>query len=468
MGKYKYLIKNMGLLTLSSFATKLLSFFLVPLYTSVLSTGEYGTYDLFNTTIGLLFPILTLDIQEGVLRFALDKDNDNRDVFAIGARCFWVGSGIVTLFVGINHIVCLIPILDQYAFEFLFLYIVSSLSGIVSYYARGIGDVKEISISSVLASIISICCNLIFLLLLKIGLLGYFLATILGSGIQIVYLCSRLKIWGVLFSRKTNNRLRKEMIQYSSPMVANAVSWWINNASDRYVVTAISGMAMNGIYSVSYKIPSIISVLQSIFGQAWSISAVEELDTKDASGFYINIYNLYNYMLVLACSGLILLDKPLAKILFANDFYKAWEYAPFLLISTVFSGMSAFIGGLFSALKKSTSFAQTSVITAVVNTIGNLILVFLIGPIGAAISTAASYFLMWVLRIRIIRKDIDLRVNFKRDILAYVIITLQAILLLTVGKESTFSLYQLIAVIAIIFVFKNEMKKIIGIIKKRR
>ena len=188
----------------------------------------------------------------------------------------------MTLFVGINHIVCLIPILDQYAFEFLFLYIVSSLSGIVSYYARGIGDVKEISISSVLASIISICCNLIFLLLLKIGLLGYFLATILGSGIQIVYLCSRLKIWGVLFSRKTNNRLRKEMIQYSSPMVANAVSWWSNNASDRYVVIATSGMAMNGIYSVvSYKIPSIISVLQSIFGQAWSISAVEELDTKD-------------------------------------------------------------------------------------------------------------------------------------------------------------------------------------------
>ena len=93
MGKYKYLIKNMGLLTLSSFATKLLSFFLVPLYTSVLSTGEYGTYDLFNTTIGLLFPILTLDIQEGVLRFALDKDNDNRDVFAIGGKMllgrFW-------------------------------------------------------------------------------------------------------------------------------------------------------------------------------------------------------------------------------------------------------------------------------------------------------------------------------------------------------------------------------------------
>ena len=76
MGRYKYLIKNMGLLTLGNFATKLLSFFLVPLYTSVLSTSEYGTYDLFNTTISLLVPLLTVDIQEAVLRFSMDDNAD--------------------------------------------------------------------------------------------------------------------------------------------------------------------------------------------------------------------------------------------------------------------------------------------------------------------------------------------------------------------------------------------------------
>ena len=41
---YNYLAKNIGLLTLSNFATKILSFFLVPLYTSVLSTADYGAY----------------------------------------------------------------------------------------------------------------------------------------------------------------------------------------------------------------------------------------------------------------------------------------------------------------------------------------------------------------------------------------------------------------------------------------
>ena len=86
MGKYTYLMKNVGLLTLSSFTTKLLSFFLVPLYTSVLSTGEYGTYDLFNTTISLLVPLLTFDIQEAVLRFSIDKDADHGTIWRVGCR----------------------------------------------------------------------------------------------------------------------------------------------------------------------------------------------------------------------------------------------------------------------------------------------------------------------------------------------------------------------------------------------
>ena len=60
MEKYKYLLKNIGLLVLSNFSTKLLGFLLVPLYTSILTTKEYGIYDLFNTTIGVLIPIFTV------------------------------------------------------------------------------------------------------------------------------------------------------------------------------------------------------------------------------------------------------------------------------------------------------------------------------------------------------------------------------------------------------------------------
>ena len=86
MKKYRYLLKNIGLLTLSNFATKLLSFFLVPLYTNVLSTSDYGTYDLLYTTISVLIPILTLNIQDAVVRFSLEKEYDRDAIVTVATK----------------------------------------------------------------------------------------------------------------------------------------------------------------------------------------------------------------------------------------------------------------------------------------------------------------------------------------------------------------------------------------------
>ena len=83
---YKYLLKNIGLLTLSNFGTKILLFLLLPLYTSILTVEEYGLYDFINTTIILLIPVLTFNISEAVIRFLLEKENNEKAIFRIGAK----------------------------------------------------------------------------------------------------------------------------------------------------------------------------------------------------------------------------------------------------------------------------------------------------------------------------------------------------------------------------------------------
>ena len=77
--KYAYLAKNTMLFTISSFGSKILSFLLVPLYTAVLSTEEYGTADLVTTTAGLLIYVFTLNIADAVLRFAIDRKNNQEE-----------------------------------------------------------------------------------------------------------------------------------------------------------------------------------------------------------------------------------------------------------------------------------------------------------------------------------------------------------------------------------------------------
>ena len=89
--KNKSLLKNIGLFTLGSFGSKILSFLLVPLYTAVLSTAEYGTVDLITSTASLLTPILLLSIFDATLRFGMDNNYKKEDVLSTSIRIAVIG-----------------------------------------------------------------------------------------------------------------------------------------------------------------------------------------------------------------------------------------------------------------------------------------------------------------------------------------------------------------------------------------
>ena len=82
--KYGALSKNTLLFTINSFGSKVITFLLVPLYTNVLSTNDYGTADLMTSTAQLLIPLLTLNIQDAVLRFSLDKTKNPKKIISVG------------------------------------------------------------------------------------------------------------------------------------------------------------------------------------------------------------------------------------------------------------------------------------------------------------------------------------------------------------------------------------------------
>ena len=88
--KKSYLFKNILLFSLNGFLPKILTFFLIPIYTSYLSTYDYGISDLINTSASLLLPIFTLQIQDAVLRYTIDSKYNKDEVFSIALKTnFW-------------------------------------------------------------------------------------------------------------------------------------------------------------------------------------------------------------------------------------------------------------------------------------------------------------------------------------------------------------------------------------------
>ena len=80
----EYLAKNTVLFAIGNLGTKLISFFLVPLYTNALSTNQYGIIDLIASICTVLVPVLTFNIGESVMRFSLDEDADYDKIFSVG------------------------------------------------------------------------------------------------------------------------------------------------------------------------------------------------------------------------------------------------------------------------------------------------------------------------------------------------------------------------------------------------
>ena len=461
---YRYLFNNIGLLTLSNFATKFLSFFLVPLYTNILTTTEYGTYDLFNATIGVLLPVLTLNIQESVLRFSLDKKTSRKAIVSISVKYLLISNLLIIIGLIFNRITYLNAMIAEYSIYFFLMFFVQSLVGMITCYIRGVDRVADLSVSSVITSIATISCNIIFLVAFKWGLPGYFLANIIGPLVQCIYLMVRSNfLKEIRFEQFTPEE--EAMTNYSKPLIANSIAWWVNNVSDRYVIVFFCGLAENGVYSVAGKIPSILNIFQTIFNQAWTLSAVKDFDPEDKNGFFTNTYKAYNCMMVIICTSIIVADKILAKFLYAKDFYVAWKYVPWLTVAILFGALSGYLGGFFSAVKDSKLFATSTIMGAIINLILNFVFTPIYGAMGAAIATAISYIVVWAFRYVQSRKYIKLKINLTRDIVAYILLIVQSLLILIEGLKMYF--FVGIVFLIICFLYIKDIMLVLNKILKR-
>ena len=422
--RYRYLAKNTGMLTISSFSSKVLVFLLVPLYTHILTTAEYGTYDIMTTTISLMMPILSANISDGVMRFAMDKSVNIEDVVKIGYKYIFIATVISGLIIGAVVGFNLWPILKQNAVFVWLLFEFTLLYQFFMQLAKGLEQVKDMAVAGILCTATAVLGNILFLLILRYGVRGFYMAYILGHMIPTFYLFVRLN-GRKYFSRSVNKKLEVNMLQYAVPLIMNTLGWWANNTSDRYIVTAFCGFAVNGIYSVAYKIPTILNTLQSIFTQAWQISAIKEYGNKESEAFYDKMIIITNAVMCTGCSVLIILTKFLARILYANDFFQAWKYVPFLLVSSVINTASGVLGPILSARKNSKAMATSAMYGIVTNILLNIILVIKIGAQGAAIATAISSLVIYLSRYSSLHKDMALNSN-SRVLLSWLILSIQA------------------------------------------
>lgn len=453
---------------LGKFCTQFISFLLVPLYTHKLNTDDFGTVDLIHTYISLLTPLLILRFDSAVFRFLIDERGEEDDS---GKKAI-VTNAIITIFVvGLlfSAIYFILPIFFTIS-NYWLIYaniIVMMFSSIMLQITRGLGSNKDYSIASVISGITIATTNIVLILALNFGAESILIASIIGNLLCTLYLAIRMKVRRYIKRSKFDKTRLKTMLKYSIPMMPNSVSWWVVNVSDRTIISAVLGVAMNGIYAISCKFSNIIDGVFSVFNMSWQESASIHINDEDRDGYFSK---MSNELFCLFAYGIIVLLAVLPLIygyVVGENYSESYIYIPVLLVANLFHIAIQIIGGVYVAKKETKKIMNTTIVSAILNLGINLAFINQLGLFAACISTLVAYAAMAIYRFFDVKKILRIKLDFKKilPIIPLFAITIFAFYLK--NNIVSVSLSACACILAVCFNI-NSIKDFVMIFKKKK
>lgn len=418
MSREKQLVKNTAIVAVGKICTQFISFFLLPLYTAMLTTAEYGTVDLLNTYVSLLIPIITFQIEQAIFRFLIDVRNDEQEQKKLISTTFFIAIIQSVLFLIIYFFIAEF-INNSYKYFLATNVVACIFSSIMLQICRGLGDNKLYSIGSLISAICTVTFNILFLVVFKLGAYGMLSATLLANVLCALFIIFKKKLYKYLKVKLFTKELLKKLWKYSIPLIPNALSWWIVNASDRTIITTLMNVGANGVYSAANKFSAICIQFFNIFNLTWTESASMYINDKDSSKYFSNIMNTTLKLFCAICIGIIAFMPFVFSLLINERYNEAYYQIPILMLSTLFNIVVCLLGSVYVAKKKTNEIAKTSVMAAIINIVVNVALIKHIGLYAASISTLVAYLSMAIYRYIDVQRLVKIRIDKKLLLMSF-------------------------------------------------
>ena len=463
MNKNKELVKNTIIIFIGKFCTQFITLLLLPLYTHFLSTEDYGYIDLIQTYLTFFIPLILLKIDAGIFRFLIDarkSEEEKNKIITNGIFIMFVELIISTILFAVAVKIFSIKYSILIVMNLISLSVLTFLLQIV----RGIGKNKQYSFSSIIAAIVTIVLNLIFLVGFHKNGKYVLIASLISNIICTIYLLIVNKILKNVKIKYIDKKLIKDLLKYSIPMIPNELSWWIVHVSDRTIISYALGVAANGIYSVSCKFSNILSSIFNIFNLSWQESAALHINDTDKDEFFSNVINKVFNLFICFCIGILACLPFVFELLIKDSYREAYKYVPILLLANIFSVLIGLIGSIYVAKKMTKEVAKTTMIAAIINLTIDIALIKVIGIYAAAISTLVSYMLLAIYRYIDVQKYVRVKIPIKNIVVNSIIFILVVVLYLY-NNIALNVINLLLCILYAIIVNKElliEFKKVIG------
>lgn len=399
---------------IAKISTHFISFLLLPLYTALLSTEEYGEMDIYSSLAMIIIPFLTLQLEMGLFRFFITEKSEKskKQIITTSFTCIFF-----LLLIGSAIFGAAAYILQIKKAVFIFLYYISmTISTVLLQVCRAYGDNKAYGMASFLGSALTLCLKVVFITVFQWRVEGILVSSVLAQLVCSVYMIVRTRVYKYFDPSFYDKQTRKTLFKFSLPLVMDQVSSWGVNYSDRIIILAAFGTGVNGIYSFANKFSDITCAFFNVFNVAWTENVVRGLDNKDNEDYvnkmFLFIFNIYFAVI----TGIVNLLPLIFPLLVNADYSEAYGHIPILLLGMFFSGMASTIGCVFISYGKTKEVAVTTVAAGACNVLVHLALLNAFGLYAASVSTLVSFGFLFIYRYVSVRKFFVMNLSVKQTL----------------------------------------------------
>ena len=432
-------LKNTFVYSIGTFSSRLVSFILIPVYTSHFSVEEYGIMGILEISAQVLIAMLGFSLYNAYFRWYYDKQYGGRQksiLFTILVFLFFQ----ITLFVILGfsfqrYLSMLLLNSDQYVYLIRLLLVVCSFESIGILVATLL-RLKEKALYYASLQVIKLLVNLLLTIYLIVyrgkNIEAVYEAQVIGN---IVYFVLILNLLRKSITLQFEGKLLREMLSFSAPLVLTSVSGIVLNITDRYTLRFISGMSDVGIYSLGFKLANTIRVFVigsvSLALQPMIFKMMNEPNNKR---FYAKTMTYFTYGLMFFVLFFALYAPEIIKVISKEnmDYWSAYKIVPVLSFSMLFSMLRdvSFTG--LNLMKKTKIIAVLIIISAILNILLNVLFIPRWDFYGAAAATTSSQFFYFVMVFRYAQKHYRIPYETKKITLMTligVLLTLAGLLL---------------------------------------
>ena len=411
MSQGKILIKNTLIYAIGSFGSKALNFLLVPLYTIYLSRSELGSYETILSTLLLLAPISTLQIADGAYRWLLEESRLEKQIKILQNALICIVLGTIVSLIICTIIFKLLEV--EHTLLIIAMYFSFFMYKSFQQFIRGLGYKKVYSIAGIIYSAVFCGLNIYLLAVQAWKIEALFISQLLASIFCLIYFFIAVNLGRFfLTAYDYSYELSKKLFTYSLPLIPNAVSWWLINSVNIYLIAYFLGQDNNGLYGVSNRLAAILLSINQIFNLAWQDSAILNFNSPDRIRFYSKTFNRFFIFEIIVLIIITIAIKPLVKFIIAPNYFESWQYIPVLLIGVVFSSFSAFYGTAYLCSKNTKGIFTTTLIGGAINILFTLFTIEKLGLYAPALGTTFGFLTIWLLRMWDTRKYFKLKINY--------------------------------------------------------